>query len=138
MTAALTKALKVLGTVLVLGGLGHTLGVAHLYVTAGLPETNRIMLDLYVAEAQLLAGALYIAASRGERSVVAARALAVFGAVTTLGFAVPILPLLFSRAPVSFIAAPIVYILASAYILVDLARSKRELDEKTFWGPSKT
>jgi hypothetical protein len=124
MTAALMKVLRVLGTVLVLGGLGHTVGVARLYVTAGLPETNRIMLDLYVAEAQLLAGALYIAASRRERTVVAG-ALAVFGAVTTLGFAVPILPLLFSRAPVAFITAPIAYILASAYILVSLGRSRK-------------
>jgi len=119
---SLTKTLRVLGTILLLGGAGHTVGVAHLYFTAGLPETNRIMLDLWVAEAQLLAGSLYLVASRGGTR---SHALVVFGAVTTFGFAVPILPLLVSRAPVAFITAPIVYILASTYILAGLSRSKR-------------
>ncbi len=116
----MTKALKVLGTTLLLGGLGHSVGVSYLYFTSGFPETDRIMLDLWIAEAQLLAGALYLVASRSKRKGVGWRALAAFGAAATIGFAVPILPILYSRAPLAFTTAPIVYLVASVCIVVGL------------------
>jgi peptidoglycan/LPS O-acetylase OafA/YrhL len=120
----MTTVLKVLGTVLLLGGLGHSVGVTHLYVTAGLPETNRVMLDLWVAEAQFLAGGLYLAAFRSARAGIAWRALAAFGALTAVGFTAAVLPVLFSRAPVIFRIPAIVYLLASIFVLAAVAGSK--------------
>ena len=65
-----THVVAVLGVVLLLGGFGHAAGVTRLYMTTGVPDANRIMLDLWVAEAQLLGGGLFLAAfeARGEGS----------------------------------------------------------------------
>ena len=120
----ITQILAVLGVVLLAGGLGHSAGVTYLYMTAGVPEANRVLLDLWVAEAQLLGGGLYMAAFRSARSGVAWRALARFGAFTIIGFTVPILPVLFSRAPVVFRIPAVVYLALSIFILAGVAGSK--------------
>jgi hypothetical protein len=116
-------ALAVPGVILVLGGLGHSGGVMHLYVTSGVPDADRVLLDVWIAEAQLLSGALYIAASLALRVRSNWRALAVFGALTMIGFAVPMLPILFARAPLLFRLPAIIYLVVSLFILARAARS---------------
>jgi VIT1/CCC1 family predicted Fe2+/Mn2+ transporter len=117
----LTHLLRILGVTLVLGGLGHTAGVLQLYATQGIPDGNRIMLDLWIAEAQILGGALYLAAWRGRRAQTTWRALAAFGAVTMIGFAVPALPLLVARAPLILAVPAMAYLAASLVILAAVA-----------------
>jgi len=109
--------LQALGITLVLGALGHSIGVARMYFTAGVPDANRVMLDVWVAEAQLLGGGLYLAAFRNARNRIAWRALAAFGAFTIIGFTVAILPVLFARAPIIFRIMPMIYLLLSIVIL---------------------
>jgi hypothetical protein len=121
-----THVVAVLGVVLLLGGLGHSAGVTRLYMTTGVPDANRIMLDLWVAEAQLLGGGLFLAAFRSARRRLPWRVSATFGALTIIGFTVPILPVLFVRAPVIFRIPAIIYLLSSVFILAGLARSKRQ------------
>jgi hypothetical protein len=121
----LTNLLRTLGVVLVLGGLAHSAGVIHLYLTEGVPDANRIMLDLWIAEAQLLSGALLVAAWRGRRAHSAWRALASFGALTMIGFAAPILPLLVARARWIFWIPATVYLTLTLVVLA-AAWSSRE------------
>lgn len=111
------------GIVLILGGLGHSAGVIHLYATAGVPDANRVVLDIWIAEAQLLSGGLYVAAARALRAQWRWRALSVFGALALIGFAVPILPVLVARAPFVFRVPAIIYLAASLVILARAARS---------------
>ena len=112
-----TRWLRVLGIVLLLGGVGHVSGVTHLYITQGLPEANRVLIDMWVGEAQLLAGALYLAAFRASRQGAPWRALAAFGAFTIFGYAVAILPVLFARAPALFRVPAIIYLVSSVGVL---------------------
>ena len=109
--------IRALGVVLVLGGLAHSAGVARLYATAGVPDANRVLLDVWIAQAQLLSGALYIAAARSARAGREWRGLATFAALTIIGFSVAMLPVLIARAPVVFRVPPIAYSLASLAIL---------------------
>jgi hypothetical protein len=117
------RLLSGIGVVLVAGGLGHSVGVIQLYASDGLPDANRVLLDIWIAEAQLLSGALYIAASRAMRARSEWRALAVFGAVGIIGFAVPMLPVLVARAPLIFRVPAIIYLVVSLFILGRAARS---------------
>ena len=118
-----SKILAGVGVVLVLGGVAHSAGVLHLYVTSGLPDANRVLLDIWIAEAQLLSGALYIAASRAMRARSNWRALAAIGALSIIGFAVPMLPVLIARAPLIFRVPAIIYLVVSLFILVRAMRS---------------
>lgn len=111
---------------LVLGGLAHSAGVIHLYVTQGVPDPNRIMLDLWIAEAQLLGGALYLAAWRGRRAGSPWRTLAAIGALTMIGFAAPMLPVLVARAPILFWIPAIVYLALSLVILAAASAGSRD------------
>jgi VIT1/CCC1 family predicted Fe2+/Mn2+ transporter len=86
-------------------------------VSRGVPDANRIMLDIWIAEAQLLSGALYVAAWRSRRTGSPWRGLAAFGALTMIGFAVPILPVLIARAPLIFWIPAIVYLALSLVIV---------------------
>jgi len=83
------------------------------------------MLDVWIAEAQLLGGGLYISAFRQARKGDSWQALAIFGALIIIGFTVPILPVLFSRAPVRFRIPAIVYLLSSVYLLAASIGSRR-------------
>lgn len=117
--------LRVFGIVLLLGGLGHTAGVLHFYLTAGVPEANRVLLDVWIAEAQLLGGGLYLSASHASRAGKPSRTLAVFGSLIVIGFALPMLPVLFSRAPIVFRIPAVIYLLLSILILAHPARPER-------------
>ena len=119
----MTRLLACTGVVLVLGGLGHSGGVIHLYATAGVPEANRVLLDIWIGEAQLLSGGLYVAASRALRAGSRWRALSVFGALTIIGYAIPILPVLVARAPLIFRIPAIVYLAVSLFIVARVVRS---------------
>jgi hypothetical protein len=119
-----TRFLTIAGIVLILGGLGHSVGVIHFYATAGVPDANRVLLDVWIAEAQLLAGGLYVAASRASRARSQWRALSVFGALTIIGFAVPMLPVLVARAPLIFRVPAIIYLAVSFFILARAVRSE--------------
>ena len=118
----MNQLLKLFGIVLVLGGLGHSVGVTHFYLTAGIPEANRVLLDIWIAEAQLLGGGLYFAASYASRAGKPSRALAVFGALTIIGFTAPIIPVLFSRAPIQFRIPAVIYLVLSLLILAHAAK----------------
>lgn len=121
----MSKLLLVLGMILILGGVGHFAGVAHLYVTQGIPEINRVLLHAWVGEAQILAGALYVASFRAFRAGSAWRGLSVGGALMLLAYAVPFIPVLIMRAPMVFRIPPIAYAALSVLILVRVARSAR-------------
>jgi len=125
----MTKVLKVLGIMLLLGGVGHTVGIARFYLTSGVPEANRVMVDLWVAEAQLLAGGLYLSASRSGSADAAWRPLAGFAAMAAIGFALPSFALLYFRAPAFFIAAPAAYLVASVFVLFRLVSSRNQHSE---------
>jgi hypothetical protein len=117
--------LSVLGVTMVLGGLGHSVGVVHLYNTGGVPDLNRVLLDVWVAEAQIIGGGLYFAAFRAMRAGHASNGLSVAGALTVLAYVVPFIPVLFVRAPVMFRIPPTVYAVLSVYIAWRVARSTR-------------
>jgi hypothetical protein len=107
----------VLGVVLVLGGLGHSAGVVRLYALDGVPDANRMLLDVWIAESQLLAGGLYFVASRTPgRSMPCT--LSALAALIVMSWAVPVLPVIFARAPIYFVIPPLVYLAASVWVLV--------------------
>jgi hypothetical protein len=114
-----------LGVVLILGGLGHSTGIAYLYLTQGLPQVDRVLLDLWVAEAHLAGGAFYVMAFRAMRAGSAGRDWSIAGAVTVLTYAVPFLPVLFLRAPVIFRVPQIVYAALSIWIIFRTIRQPR-------------
>ena len=112
--------LLALGMILILGGVGHSVGVIHLYVTKGIPDINRVLLDAWVAEAQLLAGAFYLASFRAGSTW---KSLSVSGSLILLAYAVPFIPVLFMRAPLVFRIPTIAYAALSTFILVRVAGS---------------
>ena len=116
------RILPVLGAVLVLGGLGHTFGITRLYLSLGMPDTNRILVDLWVGESQLLAGALFLAAFHFSKAGRRWQTLAIFGAAAVIGWTVPLLPVMIARAPVHFIVAPVLYLASSVWILLAVLR----------------
>jgi hypothetical protein len=99
--------------VLLLGGAAHTAGVLHLYVKAGVPDANRVLLDVWIAEAQLAAGALFVKAARSAEP----RPWALGAALLVWSYAVPFLPVLVRRAPPIFWVMPSLYTLASAALV---------------------
>src|SRR5689334_3357789 len=107
-----------LGAVLVAGGLAHGFGVSRLYLGAGVPDANRVLLDLWVLEAQVAGGALYLWAWRRLRRGADALGPAVGGAVTVMSYAASFLPVLFTRASWVFRAMPSLYLLASVAAVV--------------------
>jgi len=117
-----TRILFIIGVVLVAGGFGHSFGVIRLYLASGVPDANRVLLDVWIAEAQLIAGGLYLAAARASRAGSSWRALSVAGAVTIAAFAVPMLPVVVARAPFVFRVPPMVYLAWSLYILLRAVR----------------
>jgi hypothetical protein len=109
--------LKIFGIVLVLGGLGHSTGVLRFYGASGVPEANRVLLDVWIAEAQLLGGALLWAAGAWSRDGKPARVLAVFGALIIIGLTAPLIPVLFIRAPLVFRVPAVIYFVLSVLVL---------------------
>ena len=126
------RTMRALGVVLLLGGLAHSAGVVNLYVTHGVPDANRVLLDVWIAQAQLLAGGAYVAAARrarppklGSESASGGgwRGLAIFAALTIIGFSIAMLPVLVARAPLYFSVPPIVYSIASAFVIAHVIRT---------------
>ena len=117
----IARLLLTLGVVLMGGGLAHTLGVIYFYVTEGVPAADRVLIAAWVAQAQLLGGGLYLAAYRAWRTQAPWRALSVYGALTTIGLAAPMLPVLLGRAPLFFSVPLLVYLAASLFILARCA-----------------
>ena len=97
------------GVVLLLGGAAHTAGVTRFYLTSGVPDANRLLLDVWIAEAQLVAGALFVKAARSAEP----RPWAIGASIVVWSWALPFLPVLLRRAPPIFWVPPIVYTLAS-------------------------
>jgi hypothetical protein len=116
------QALRALGVVLLLGGAAHSAGVTYFYLTAGVPDANRVLVDMWVAQAQLLAASLYLAAFREARRGRAWQGLAAFAALTIIGFAAAMLPVLFSRAPAASIPVA-VYLVCSVLVVAGAIRS---------------
>ncbi|HYM24463.1 MAG TPA: hypothetical protein VEU08_14705 [Vicinamibacterales bacterium] len=116
--------LAALGIVLLLGGIAHTIGFLRLYLTAGVPDANRVLLDGWIAQAQLLAGGLFLAAASAARAARPWRALAVFGALTILGFSAAFFPVLVTRAPLYLRLPHVAYGIAAAVVLVQAARAR--------------
>lgn len=117
-----SRLLWVTGALLVLGGVGHFVGISSFYVTQGVPDPNRVLLDIWIGESQIVGGLLYVVAFRAARSGVRWQSLAIFGAVTVICWTGPILPVLFTRAPVAFRIPPLVYFVLSVWILLRVAR----------------
>ena len=129
--ARLRRLVGTLGVVLILGGLGHSTGIAHLYLTQGVPHVERVLLDLWVAEAQLAGGAFYVTAFRAMRAGTAGRDWSIAGAVTVLTCAVPFLPVLFLRAPAIFSVPQIVYAALSLWIVFGATRRPMNIGAPT-------
>jgi hypothetical protein len=110
--------LQVFGIALILSGLGHSVGVLHFCVTEGIPGANRMLLDIWIAEALLLGGGLYLAASSGTHAGKSSRALAIFGSLTIIGFTLPMIPVLFMRAPWVFRIPAVLYFVLSIFVLL--------------------
>jgi len=127
----LPRVLFVLGVVLVLGGVSHSIGVVLFYATAGVPDANRVLLDIWIAEAQLLGDGLYLAAFRKWRGGTSWRTLSAFGAFTIIGFALPILPVLFLRVPWMFRIPQIIYLASSIFIAAVSLRSEPSVPPQT-------
>jgi hypothetical protein len=98
------RLILLLGLTLVAGGLGHLFGVMRLYLDQGLPDMSRILIDLWVGQAQLAGGGFYVAAARAAGRV----------------------PILFMRAPVTFRIPASAYLILSTWILLAIVRSRRE------------
>jgi hypothetical protein len=116
--------IKIFGLVLVLSGLGHSAGVLYFYLTAGVPDANRVLLDIWIAEALLLGGGLYLAAAWGSHAGQSSRALAIFGSLTIIGFTLPMIPVLFSRASLVFRIPAVLYLLLSFLVLIGIPKAK--------------
>jgi hypothetical protein len=118
MTARARKLCAVFGVVLLLGGTAHTFGVSRLYLVKGVPDLNRILLDLWIAEAQLIAGALFLIGSRRSNP----SPWIICAALNIWSYALPFLPVLLHRAPPIFWIPPTVYSIASAVAVVKATR----------------
>ncbi len=117
--------LKAFGIILLLSGLAHAAGVARFYLTAGVPDANRVLLDVWVAEGLLLGGSLYLAACAASRTGQSARVLTIFGSLTIIGFTAPMTPVLISRAPLHFTLLTVIYLLLGVVILAVAFRPER-------------
>jgi hypothetical protein len=98
-----------LGTLLVLGGIVHSGGVSHLYFTKGLPDLNRILLDVWIAEAQIVAGVLFLIG----RKKTDPRPWLIGAGLMVWTWAIPFLPILIHRAQPIFWVMPTLYSIAS-------------------------
>jgi len=79
---------------------------------------NRVLLDWWIGQAQLLGGGLYVAAWRASRRGAPARSAAIAGALVVIGYAAAFVPVLVMRAPVLFWIPASSYLVASLVVLV--------------------
>jgi hypothetical protein len=122
MTALANRLCLALGVVLVLGGLAHSFGVSRLYLTRGVPDLNRVLLDIWIAEAQLVGGALLLVSRRRSDP----RPWVLAGALLIWTYALPFVPVLIQRARPIFWIMPTLYSALSLWaVLSSSARSTR-------------
>jgi hypothetical protein len=112
------RLLLALGVILCLGSLGHSAGVMRFYFQQGIPNLDRALLDVWIAEAQLLGGAFYLGAYGQFRSGKCGRTAAVCGALTVISFAVPLMATLAIHSPMVVQIPLAIYLLLSVLILV--------------------
>jgi hypothetical protein len=112
---------RALGLVLILGGLAHSGGVVHLYATKGFPDLNRVLLDVWIAEAHLVAGILFVLAGGRE----APRAFIVGGSAVLLTWAIPFLPVVVHRDPLVFRIPHLLYSASAVALLLASGRPAR-------------
>jgi hypothetical protein len=112
------RLVRALGVTLCLGSLGHSSGVIRFYLQQGIPNLDRALLDVWVAEAQLLGGAFYLGAYGQFHSGKCGGTAAVCGALTIISFALPLIPTLAVRAPMVFQIPLVIYLLLSGLILL--------------------
>ena len=91
-----------------LGGIAHSLGVTHLYVTKGLPDLNRVRLDVWIAEAQIVGGVLLLIGRKRPD----ARTWFIGAGIMVWTWAIPFLPVLIHRAKPIFWVMPTLYSVA--------------------------
>jgi hypothetical protein len=103
------RLILILGIVLVLGGVAHSIGVSRRYLIAGLPDLNRVLLDIWIAEAQLAGGALFLVG----RNKPDPRPWLLAASLMIWTWAIPFLPVLLHRAKPIFWIMPTLYSLAS-------------------------
>ena len=113
---------------LVLGGIGHSFGIARLYLTAGVPDANRVLLDVWVGQAQLIGGSLYLYAFSAGKQGARWQAFATFAALTIIFWTAPVLPVLLVRAPFPFMVPALVYLAASMWVLLRVWMLRRNTD----------
>lgn len=114
----LERLLAVAGVTLLAGGAAHLGGVAHLYATDHVPGADRVLLDWWIGQAQLVGGALFVAAWRESRRGASGRGLALAGAVVVGGYSAAFVPVLVARSPARFWVPAIAYLVASLVVLV--------------------
>ena len=122
----LTRLILVLGVTLIAGGIGHLFGVARLYLASGWPDMTRLLVDLWVGQAQIAGGAFYVAAWRAAARGREWRTLGLAGVVIVLGWTALAVPVLFMRAPLTFRIPATTYLILSVAISIGIVRSYRE------------
>jgi hypothetical protein len=115
-----------LGAVLLVGGAAHTFGVSDRYLDKGFPDPNRILLDVWIAEAQLAAGFFFVKATRSPQP----RPWAFAAAVVIWSYALPFLPVLLHRARVIFWVMPSIYSILSLVVVLSTARVAQETESR--------
>ena len=122
----LARLILVLGVTLIAGGIGHLFGVARLYLASGWPDMTRLLVDLWVGQAQLAGGAFYVAAAMASARGREWKTLALAGAVIVLGWTMLAVPILFVRASLAFRIPALTYMVLTGWILFEIVRSRRE------------
>lgn len=112
-----------LGATLIAGGTGHLFGVARLYASNGLPDMDRMLIDLWVGQVQIVAGAFYLVAFRASRRGRPWQSWALAAAVTVIGWTGLVIPVLFARAPITFRLPALAYLILSIWVVVTALRS---------------
>lgn len=120
----MARVLRFFGYILCLGGVAHCVGVLQYYHAEGMPEANRVLLDIWIGAAHIVGGILFIAAAILRPSSGSWRTAAYAGAATVLTYTVPFIPVLVARDPRYFLIPPTVYTATSIFIVLYTIRQK--------------
>ncbi len=119
------KALRILGVVLVLGGLAHAAGVTQKYASVGWSERHKAELVAFIGLVHLAGGALdLLAAGMLRRDEPSARRAAALACGFTIAWTALDLPILFAEAKLFFQVMPVVYLATHTALLVALVLPK--------------
>jgi hypothetical protein len=109
----------ILAMVLLLGGFAHAVGVSRRYFSTGMPDLNRVLLDVWIAEAQIVGGALFWIGRKKSDP----HPWTIGAALIVWTWAIPFLPVLIHRARPIFWVMPTLYSIAGL-VAVRWARSQ--------------